>query len=135
MPHPFNSHLAPLFAAEIEQAWRGTASVKSSGSSEPNHVARFVQGTPAGIASAIRTVPGVLSVAVQGTFCYVSPYVFWQQGTEYLRRELADLLVVVELVQQGLPKRRRAMLVEAKMGAPNLASWSPAQTVDGLDVS
>lgn len=133
MPHPSNSYLAPLFAAAIEQAWRGTASVKSDGTSEPNHVARFIQGTPAGIASAIKTVPGVLSVAVQGTFCHMSPYAFWQQGTKYVRRELADLLVVVELVQQGLPKRRRAMLVQAKMGAQNLASWSPTQTVDGLD--
>jgi len=57
MPHSANSYLAPLFAAAIEHAWRRTASVKSGGTSEPNHVARFIQGTPAGIASAIKTRP------------------------------------------------------------------------------
>lgn len=126
-----NQYLTDCFSGVIEQAWKGVNS-SAVGTPEPNHVARSIQGAPAGMATAIKSVPGVQSVAVQGTFCHQNPYAFWKQDGAYPCCELADLLVVVELVHQLAPKRRRALLFQTKMGGKDKSTWALGQKICGL---
>jgi hypothetical protein len=121
------------FAKVIECAWRSSSVIDPNASSEPNHVARFVHGAPGGIAAVIKKIKGIDSVAVQGTFCHQKPYAFWRQKNQYERRELADLLVVVQIVT-GKVSVKRAMFVQVKMGDKAATTWGTSQELTVLQL-
>lgn len=124
--------LGKAFDKAIEDAWRGDASntiVDPSANHEACHVARFVYGVPEPMVDAIKQIPGVQGVSVEGMFCHTKPYAFWDRkaaanGVE--RRELADLMVEVEIVSRS-GSASRAVLVQTKM--KKASNWVAPMTI------
>lgn len=122
------------FGAAIAHAWSDNQSdVRFDNSHEACHVARIVYGVPAGMVAAIKKLPNVQSAEVRGMFCHRSPFAFWdapRKPPELERRELADLMVEVEVVRGGVTASR-AMLVQVKM-ASSTSKWRPGVNVSQL---
>lgn len=124
------------FGDAIAEAWAGTKSVvEQSETHEASHVARLVHGAPAGMVAAIKNLPQVQSAEVRGMFCHRSPWAFWDDpktGGGLVCRELADLMVEVEVVRGGVTASR-ALLVQVKK-ANKKTKWKPGVKVSGLDL-
>jgi hypothetical protein len=87
---------------------------------------------PLGLAAAIKGVHGVDSVAVTGMFCHTSPYAYWWHDKGWVRKELADLMIQIEIVS-GKERAERALLIQTKMGREG-SPWVAPVALTGLDL-